>query len=262
MVFLSPDMLTIKNADYASLICYQFEFQASETTCKVTGLQPLSNIITRSTNTLSTALTDIPDPTVCNYLFQIIETTTSFSTSTYPLYFSHHFTSYTTNCIKSLFSTLLLLYPILQIADVWGNSSNHPTKETVAELLAHSKSHCWWVKSFNPYDTRHIRPTPIPNTDLPPQRKTKSKRHLRHNNPSPMHTAFTSLPLPSSWTRGSPTLPNSTTNQLCLLSQQQTQQLQTPTTKCWTTFKLRLQQFLFASIQPQLHPNKSTSRKW
>ena len=141
MVFLSPDMLTITDADYASLICDQYEFQASETTLKVTGLQPLSTIITGSTNTLGTALTDIPDPTVCNYLFCSIETTTSFSTSTYLLCFSRQFTLYTTNLIKSLFPTLSLLYPTLQITDVWENPSNHPTKETIAELLAHSKLH-------------------------------------------------------------------------------------------------------------------------
>ena len=60
------------------------------------------------------------------------------------------------------------------------------------------------MKSFNPYDASHIRPTPIPDTDLPPQRKPKSKRHPGHNNPSPRHTASTSPPLPSSWTRGPP----------------------------------------------------------
>ena len=66
MVFLSPDMLTITDANYASLFCDQYEFQASETTLKVTGLQPLSTITAGSTDTLGTALTDIPDPTVCN----------------------------------------------------------------------------------------------------------------------------------------------------------------------------------------------------
>ena len=182
-MFLSPDMLTITDADDASLICDQFEFQASETTLKVTGLHPLSTIITGSTNTLSTALTDIPDLTVCNYLFCSIETTTSFSNSAYLLCFSCQFTSYTTNLIKSLFPTLSLLYPTLQISDVWENPSNHPTKETIAELLTHSKLHLQPVKSFNPYNTNHIHPTSILNTDLPPQRKTKSKRQLRHNNP-------------------------------------------------------------------------------
>ena len=121
-------MLTITDADYASLICDQYEFQASETTLKVTGLQPLSTIITRSTDTLGTALTDIPDPTGYNYLFCSIETTTSFSTSTYLLCFSCQYTSYTTNLIKSLFPTLSLLYPTLQITDVWENPSNHPLK--------------------------------------------------------------------------------------------------------------------------------------
>ena len=63
------------------------------------------------------------------------------------------------------------------------------------------------MKSFNPYNTSHICPTPIPDTDLPPQRKTKSKRHPGHNNPSPRHTASISPPLPSSWTRPPPPLP-------------------------------------------------------
>ena len=106
--------------------------------------------------------------------------------------------------------TFSLLYPTLQVTDAWKNPSNHPTKETIAELLAHSKLHLQSVRSFNPYDTSHIRPTPIPNTDLPSQRKTKSKRHPGHNNPSPSHNASTSPPLPSSWTRGPSTQLNST----------------------------------------------------
>ena len=198
---------------------------------------------------------------MCNYLFCSIETTKSFSTSTYLLCSSRQFTSYATNLIKSLFQTLFLLYPTLQITNVWENPSNHPTKETIAELLAHSKLHLQSVRSFSPYNASHIYPTSIPNTDLPSQRKTKSKRHPRHNNPSPRHTASTSSPLPSSWTWPPPPPSNSTTNQLCLLSQQWTHQLQTPSPKCSITFKLRLQQFLFASTQPQFHCNKSTSRK-
>ena len=109
MVFLSPDMLTIPDADYASLICDQYEFQASVTTLRVTGLQPLRTIITGSTDTLGTALTNIPDPTVCHYLFCSIETTTSFNTSTYLLCFSCQLTEYTTSLIKSFFPTLPLL---------------------------------------------------------------------------------------------------------------------------------------------------------
>ena len=198
MAFLSPSMLTITDANYASLICDQFEFQASEATVKITGLQPLSTIITGSTDALSTALAVVPDPTVCNYLFRSIETTTSFSASTDLLYFSHQFISHTTNLIKSLFPTLSLLYPTLQITDVWVNPSNHPTKEAIAELLAHSKLHLQLVKSYNPCDTGHIFPTLIPDTDLPSQRKTKSKRHPRHSNPSTRYTASTSPPLPSS----------------------------------------------------------------
>ena len=178
-MFLTPSRLTITDTNYASLICDQFEFQASETTLKVTGLQPLSTIITGSTDTLGTALTDLLDLTVCNYLFRSIDITTSFSISTYLLCFSHQFTSYTTNLIKFLFPTLSLLYPTLQITDVWENPSNHPTNETIAQLLAHSKLHLQSVKSFNPYNTTHIRPTPIPDTDLPSQRENQVQKTPR-----------------------------------------------------------------------------------
>ena len=207
MVFLSPDMLTITDADYASMICDQFNFQASEATLKVTGLCSLSTIITGSTNTLGTALSDLPDPTVCNYLFRSIETTTASFHPAYLLCFSRQFTSYTTNLITSLFPTLALLYPTLQITDVWETPSNHPTKETITEVLAKSNLHLQAVKSFNPYDASHIRPTPIPDSDLP-QRKTKSRKHPGHNNPPPRPTASISPQLPSSWSQGPPTQHN------------------------------------------------------
>ena len=89
IVFLSSDILTITDTGYASLISDQCKFQAPEPTLKVTGLQLLSTIITGSTDNLGTALKEIPDPTVCKYLFCSIETTTSFSTSTYLLCISH-----------------------------------------------------------------------------------------------------------------------------------------------------------------------------
>ena len=200
-MFHSPDTLTITDADYACLVCEQFKFKSSEATLNVTGLHPLCTIIIESNNTFSTSLINISDPRVCNYLFQCIETTTSCRTSTYLLCFSRQFTSYTTNLIKSLFPILSLVYPTLQITDVWKSPSNHPTSETIAELLAHSKLHLQSVKSFSPYNTSHICPTPIPDTDLPSQRKSKSKRHPGHNNPSPRHTA----PLPPP-----PPQPNST----------------------------------------------------
>ena len=119
MVFPSPNIVTITGADYASMIFNQFNFQASEATLKVTGLCLLTTIITGSTNTLDTAIVDLPDPTVCNYLFHIIETTTASSHPAYLLCFSRQYTSYTTNLITSLFPTLALLYPILQITDFW-----------------------------------------------------------------------------------------------------------------------------------------------
>ena len=101
VVFLSCDILTIPDSGFASLICNQFEFQASETTLKVTGLCPLRRIIAGSTDILGSALTDIPDATVCNYLFQSIEITTSPCNSTYLLCFSRQFTLYTTNILTS-----------------------------------------------------------------------------------------------------------------------------------------------------------------
>ena len=108
MVLLSCDILTITASGFASLICNQFEFQASETTLKVTGLCPLHAIITGSTDIIGTALTDIPDPTVCNYLFQSIEITTSPCNSTYLLCFSRQFTPYTAKYYHITFLLLAL----------------------------------------------------------------------------------------------------------------------------------------------------------
>ena len=103
MMFLSSNMLTITDADYAGMICNQFIFQASEAPLKVTGLCPLSTIITGSTDTLGTSLTNLPDPTVCNYLFHSIKTPTVSFHPAYLVCFNHHFTSYTTILITSLF---------------------------------------------------------------------------------------------------------------------------------------------------------------
>ena len=200
-------MLTITDANYASMICNQFNFQASEATLKVTGLCPLNTIITGSTNTLDTALANLPGPTVCNYLFCSNKTKTALFHPAYLLYFSCLFTSYTTNLITSLFSTLTLLYPTLQITDVWETPSNHPTKETITEVLAKSNLHLQSVRTFNPYDASHICPTSIPDSDLPPQHKTKSRKHPGHNNPPPRLTASISPQLLSSWTQGSPPYP-------------------------------------------------------
>ena len=223
-------MLTITDADYASMIGDQFNFQASEATLKMTGICSLSTIITRSTNTQGTALANLPDPTVCNYHFCSIETTTASFDPAYLLCFSCQFTSYTTSLITSLIPTLALLYPTLQITEVWETSSNHPTKETITEVLAKSYLYLQSVKSFHPYDASHICPTPKPDSDLPPQHKAKSRKHPRHNNPPPRPTASISPQLPSSWTQGP--LPNPTTSQLCPHFQQQEQQLQTPPPKC------------------------------
>jgi hypothetical protein len=139
-----------------------------------------------------------PRPNLCNYLFHSIETTNASSHPAYLLCFSRQFTSYTTKLITSLFPTLALLYPTLQITNVWETPSNHPTKETITEVLAKSNLHLQSVKSFNSYDASHIHPTPIPDSDLLPQRKTKSRKHPGHNNPPPRPTASISPQLPSS----------------------------------------------------------------
>ena len=124
------------------------------------------------------------------------------------LCFSHQFTSYTTNLITSLFPTLALLYPTLQITDVWETPSNYPTKETITEVLAKTHVYLQSVKSFNPYDSSCIQPTPTPGFDLPPQPKNKIQKHLGHNNPPPRSTASISPQLSSSWTQPPPPTPN------------------------------------------------------
>ena len=73
MVFMTPDMLSITNAAYASLLLDQNTFQASEATLKVCNLCPLSTTITGSIDTLGIALTNLPDPTACNYFLRSIK---------------------------------------------------------------------------------------------------------------------------------------------------------------------------------------------
>ena len=51
MVFISPDMPTITGADYASLICDQFDFQVLEATLKITGKCSFSIVIIESAAT-------------------------------------------------------------------------------------------------------------------------------------------------------------------------------------------------------------------
>ena len=70
---MTQDMLSITDAANASLLLEQNNFQASEATLKVLGLCPLNTVITGSTITLGIALTNLPDPTACNYLFCSIE---------------------------------------------------------------------------------------------------------------------------------------------------------------------------------------------
>ena len=62
MVFTTPDMLSITEAAYARFLLDQNSFQASEATLKVSNLCPLNTIITGSTDTLGTALTNLWQP--------------------------------------------------------------------------------------------------------------------------------------------------------------------------------------------------------
>ena len=58
MVFMTPDMLSITDSAYASLVLDQNKCQASEGTLKVPDLSPLNKTITDSTDTLGIALTN------------------------------------------------------------------------------------------------------------------------------------------------------------------------------------------------------------
>ena len=73
MVFMTPDMLPITDSAYTSLLLDQNKFQASEAILKVPDLCPLNTTITGSTDTLGILLTNLPDPTACNYLLHSIE---------------------------------------------------------------------------------------------------------------------------------------------------------------------------------------------
>ena len=77
MVFMTPDMLSITVSAYASLLLNQNKFQAPEATVKVSDLCPLNTTITCSTDTLSIALTNLPNPTACNYLLHSIKPPTN-----------------------------------------------------------------------------------------------------------------------------------------------------------------------------------------
>ena len=67
MVFMTPGMLSIADAANACHHMDQNHFQSSGEAIKVNGLCSLTKIIIASTYTLNTTLTNILDPTACNY---------------------------------------------------------------------------------------------------------------------------------------------------------------------------------------------------
>ena len=168
MVFMTQDMLSITDAANASLLLEQNNFQASEATLKVLGLCPLNTVITGSTITLGIALTNLPDPTACNYLFCSIEPPLSSLNNVIFLCFNRQYISYTSNLITSLYPTLALLYPEIQKTEVWITPNQHTSTSTISEILASSNSHLQTVMTSNPYNNCHVHQTPTPDSDLPP----------------------------------------------------------------------------------------------
>ena len=208
MVFMTQDMLSITDAAYASLLLEQNDFQASEATLKVLSLCPLNTVITGSSDTLGIALTNLPDPTACNYLFCSIKPPLSQQNNDIFLCFNRQYTSYTSNLITSLYPTLALLYPDIQKTEVWITPSQHTSTSTISEILASSYSHLQTVMTFNPYNNRHVHLTPTPDSDLsPPTHHPHPKQHPKQHpkgkpTPSPRQQASTSpQPDQNSWTR-------------------------------------------------------------
>ena len=245
-------MLDIMDAGYVSLICDQFDFQASEATLKVTCLCPLSPIITGSNNTLGTALAALPLLTVFNYLYCSIKSTTPSYHPTYLFCFCWQFTSYTTSLTISIFPTLALLYPIKQITNILETPRNPLTTETITELLAQSNSHLLSVNSFNHYNNAHICPTSTPDSDHPSKQNKKSKQHL---NKTTHHLGLQPPSFPSHPVAGlRTTVPNPATILSTMSSLSTTTTVPPDTTpKCSTTFKFRLLQSLFVSTQSSFH---------
>ena len=203
---MTQDMPSIIDAAYASLLLEQNDFQASEATLKVPGLCPLNTVITGSSDTLGIALTNLPDPTACNYLFRSIEPPLSPQNNVIFLCFNRQYISYTSNLITSLYPTLALLYPEIQKTEVWITPNQHTSTSTISEILASSNSHLQTVMTFNPYNSGHVHQTPIPDSNLPPTRHIHPKQHPKQHpkgrpNPSPRPQASTSpQPDQNSWT--------------------------------------------------------------
>ena len=109
MVLMTLDMLSITDSAYASLHLDQNKFQTSEATLKVPDLFPLNTTITGSTDTLGIALTNLPNPTACNYLLCSIEPPLTPENNLNFLCYNWQYSSYTSSLITSLFPTLDLI---------------------------------------------------------------------------------------------------------------------------------------------------------
>jgi hypothetical protein len=203
---MTQDMLSIADAAYDSLLLEQNDFQASEATLKVPGLCPLNTVITGSTDTLGIALTNLPDPTACNYLFCSIEPPLSPQNNVIFLCFNRQFTPYTSSLITSLYPIIALLYPEIQKTEVWITPNQHTSTSTISEILASSNSHLQTVMTFNPYNNGHVHQALTPVSNLPPTQHIHPKGNP---NPSPMPQASTSpQPDQNSWTAGPHIQPN------------------------------------------------------
>ena len=206
---MTPDMLTITDAAYASFLLDQNTFQASEATLKVSNLCPLNTIITGFTDTLGTALANLPDPTACNYLLCSIEPPLFPENNFISLCFHRQFASYTSNLITSLYPTLALLYPEIQKTEVWITPNQHNCTNTISEIQASSNSHLQAIMIFKAYSNTQSNQTPRTDSDLPP-RFLHTKQHPK-GKPSPPHRpqAPTSpQPYHNSWTKSPHIQPN------------------------------------------------------
>ena len=131
------------------------KFQASEATLKVPDLCALDTTITGSTDTLSIALTNLPDPTACNYLLCSIEPPLTPGNNFIFLCYNRQYSYYTSNLITSLFPTLDLLYPEIQKTEVWQTPNQHTCISTISELLTSSDT--LWHPSFMWFAIMHQR---------------------------------------------------------------------------------------------------------
>ena len=208
---MTPDMLSITDSAYASLLLDQNIFQASEATLKVPDLSSLNTTITGSTDTLGIALTNLPNLIACNYLLSSIEPPLTPENNFIFLCYNWQFSSYTSSLITSLFPTLALLYPEVQKTEVWQAPSQHTCTFTISKLLTSSDTHLQLVMTFNLYSNASGHQIPSPDSDFPPSHHPLTKLHCKGKTyPPPRPQAPTSLqPHQNSWTEGPHIQPNS-----------------------------------------------------